>query len=59
MRLEPYVIPKVSLTGANTKRMRTHIAQAIYALDAQNPLVHNRKILVGQIVDVFINTAAP
>lgn len=58
VRLEPYVIPKVSLTGANTERVDTRVGQAIYALDPDNPLVREHRILVGQIVDVFIDTAA-
>jgi HlyD family secretion protein len=57
VRLEPYVVPKVSLTGVNTERVDTRVAQVIYALDPQHPLVRDSKILVGQLVDVFIDTA--
>ncbi len=58
VRLEPYVVPKVSLTGANTERVDTRVVQVIYALDPQHPLVKEKKVLVGQLVDVFIDTGA-
>jgi RND family efflux transporter MFP subunit len=49
-RIEPYVIPKVSLTGSSTERVDTRVLQVIYSLDrpADVPLY------VGQQVDVFI-----
>ncbi len=51
-RVEPYVIPKKSLTGDNTERVDTRVLQVIYAVDsAQAPLY------VGQQVDVFIDAA--
>jgi HlyD family secretion protein len=56
VRLEPYVVPKTSLTGANTERVDTRVVQVIYALDAEHPLVRGQKVLVGQLVDVFIDT---
>jgi HlyD family secretion protein len=56
VRLEPYVVPKTSLTGQNTERVDTRVVQLIYALDPANPLVLEKKILVGQLVDVFIDT---
>jgi multidrug resistance efflux pump len=58
VRLEPYVIPKMSLTGANTERVDTRVAQVIYALDPQHRLVQEKKVLVGQLIDVFIDTRA-
>jgi len=57
VRLEPYVIPKVSLTGINVERVDTRVAQVIYALDPDHPLVREKKVLVGQLVDVFIDTS--
>jgi RND family efflux transporter MFP subunit len=57
VRLEPYVVPKASLTGANTERVDTRVAQVMYALDPNNHLVQQKKVLVGQLVDVFIDTA--
>jgi HlyD family secretion protein len=56
VRLEPYVVPKTSLTGSNTERVDTRVVQVIYAIDPNNRLVVDRKILVGQLVDVFIDT---
>ncbi len=49
VRIEPYVIPKKSLTGDSSERVDTRVLQIIYALDnARVPLY------VGQQVDVFI-----
>ncbi len=50
VRVEPYVIPKKSLTGDNTERVDTRVLQVIYALD-----VSDKPIYVGQQLDVFIN----
>jgi HlyD family secretion protein len=56
VRLEPYVVPKTSLTGANIERVDTRVFQVIYAIDPTHHLVQERKILIGQLVDVFIDT---
>jgi len=50
IRVEPYVIPKVSLTGSSTERVDTRVLQVIYSLvrPTEPPLY------VGQQVDVFI-----
>jgi HlyD family secretion protein len=51
VRVEPFVIPKKSLTGDNTERVDTRVLQVIYALDGKDkPLVY-----VGQQMDVFID----
>jgi multidrug resistance efflux pump len=55
VRIEPYVIPKTSLTGVNTERVDTRVMQLIYAIDPANPLVREKKVLVGQLLDVFID----
>ena len=50
VRIEPYVIPKKSLTGDSSERVDTRVLQIIYQLErASVPLY------VGQQVDVFIN----
>ena len=33
VRVEPYVVPKKSLTGDNTERVDTRVLQVIYAFD--------------------------
>ena len=48
-RFEPYVVPKVSLTGQSTERTDTRVLQAIYSFDPAALPVY-----VGQQVDVFI-----
>lgn len=50
VRVEPYVIPKVSLTGAGTERVDTRVLQVIFSL--QRP--DTPPLYVGQQVDVFI-----
>jgi multidrug resistance efflux pump len=50
VRVEPYVIPKRSLTGQNTERVDTRVLQAIYALDPTD-----RPLYVGQQVEVYID----
>lgn len=50
VRVDPYVIPKRSLTGANTERVDTRVLQVIYAIDAADV-----PLFVGQQVDVFLN----
>jgi len=52
VRFEPYVIPKVSLTGKTTERVDTRVLQVIYTLP-----VEEERIRAGQQMDVYI--AAP
>jgi multidrug resistance efflux pump len=53
VRVEPYVVPKKSLTGDNTERVDTRVLQVIYALDATD-----RPVYVGQQLDVFLDGGA-
>jgi RND family efflux transporter MFP subunit len=55
VRLEPYVVPKTSLTGMNTERVDTRVAQVIYTIDASHHLVKEKRVLMGQLLDVFID----
>ncbi len=48
-RIEPYVVPKKSLTGDNTERVDTRVLQIIYRFDRPSFPVY-----AGQQVDVFI-----
>jgi multidrug resistance efflux pump len=50
VRIEPYVVPKMSLTGDNTERVDTRVMQAIYAIDQPNAPVQ-----LGQQLDVFVD----
>jgi multidrug resistance efflux pump len=52
VRVEPYVVPKKSLTGDNTERVDTRVLQVIYALDGDPAGVY-----VGQQLDVFIEVS--
>ncbi|MFO0801124.1 MAG: efflux RND transporter periplasmic adaptor subunit [Gemmataceae bacterium] len=54
VRVEPFVIPKRSLTGGNTERVDTRVLQVIYAIDTPNPGLY-----VGQQMDVSLNAATP
>ena len=51
VRVEPYVIPKKSLTGGNTERVDTRVLQVIYAIDGPDVPLY-----VGQQLDVSLNT---
>jgi HlyD family secretion protein len=54
VRIEPYVVPKKSLTGDNTERVDTRVLQVIYAIDTSG-----KRLFVGQQLDVFIDAAPP
>jgi len=56
VRLEPFVVPKVSLTGTNTERVDTRVVQVIYAVEPGNRLGREKKLMVGLLLDVFIDT---
>lgn len=50
VRIEPFVVPKKSLTGDNTERVDTRVLQVIYTCDpAGRP-----PLFVGQQMEVFI-----
>ena len=49
VRVEPYVVPKRSLTGENTERVDTRVLQVIYAIDTKD-----RPLYVGQQLDVYL-----
>lgn len=55
VRIEPYVIPKASLTGINIEKVDTRVMQLIYSVAPGDPLVKEKKLLVGQLLDVFID----
>lgn len=50
VRVEPYVVPKVTLTNGVTERVDTRVLQVISALDPRALPVR-----VGQQLDVFID----
>ena len=50
VRIEPFVIPKKSLTGASTERVDTRVLQVIYAF----PNKPDRPVYVGQQMDLYI-----
>jgi multidrug resistance efflux pump len=54
VRVEPFVIPKKSLTGDNRERVDTRVLQVIFAFD---PTPEN--VYVGMQVDVFIDADVP
>jgi multidrug resistance efflux pump len=49
VRVEPYVVPKKSLTGDNTERVDTRVLQVIYEIEPKD-----RMLYVGQQLDVYI-----
>jgi RND family efflux transporter MFP subunit len=54
VRVEPYVVPKQSLTGDSTERVDTRVLQAIYSFDPKSM----KNVYVGQQMDVFIEAQA-
>ena len=52
VRVEPYVVPKKSLTGDSTERVDTRVLQGLYSFDPKLLPVY-----VGQQMDVFIEAA--
>lgn len=52
--LEPFVVPKKSLTGDSTERVDTRVLQALYRFDREK-----LPAFVGQQMDVFIETPDP
>jgi HlyD family secretion protein len=50
VRIDPFVIPKQSLTGASTERVDTRVLQVIYELEVPE----GKSLYVGQQVDVMI-----
>jgi HlyD family secretion protein len=57
VRIEPYVIPKKSLTGDNSERVDTRVLQVLYALPAEDerPI----PVYVGQQMDVYLEAYPP
>lgn len=52
VRVEPYVVPKRSLTGESSERVDTRVLQVLYSFDRTALPVY-----VGQQMDVFVNTS--
>ncbi len=52
VRIEPYVVPKTSLTGASNERVDTRVLHVIYAFDRPK----GRMVYVGQQVDLFVKS---
>jgi len=50
VRIEPYVVPKRSLTGDSSERVDTRVLQVLYAFDPRQLTAY-----VGQQMDVFID----
>ena len=53
VRIEPFVIPKTSLTGASIERVDTRVMQVIYQFDRPA----DRVLFVGQQMDVYIDAS--
>ncbi len=54
VRIEPFVVPKKSLTGDSTERVDTRVLQVIYGFDRKDLNVY-----VGQQMDVYIDSPPP
>ena len=54
VRVQPFVVPKRSLSGDNMERVDTRVLHVIYSLDEDD-----RSVFVGQQMDVFIRVEEP
>jgi HlyD family secretion protein len=52
VRFEPYVVPKVSLTGDSTERVDTRVLQVIYSFERGS-----LPIYPGQQMDIYIDAS--
>ena len=55
VRIEPFVVPKKSLTGNTGERIDTRVLQVIYSVDPVKK--ETQRLYVGQQVDVFIDVS--
>ena len=53
--VEPYVIPKQSLTGNNSERVDQRVLQVIYELPDERPM----DVYIGQQMDVYLRAVPP
>jgi multidrug resistance efflux pump len=59
VRIEPYIVPKRSLTGESNERVDTRVLQIVYAFDAAEfQKKNNVRLYAGQQMDVFIEVSA-
>jgi len=54
LRIEPYIVPKLSLTGAAIEMVDTRVLQVLYLFERKELPVYP-----GQVLDVFIQTSQP
>lgn len=54
VRVEPFVVPKRNLTGANTERVDTRVLQVIYRLVRDG---NDVPVYVGEQMDVYVDSA--
>ncbi len=54
VRIEPYILPKKSLTGQSSERVDTRVLQIIFRFDAPK----EAPVYVGQQMDVFLDGSA-
>ena len=54
-KVEPYVIPKRSLTGDTSERVDTRVLQVVYSLPDDRPI----PLYIGQQMDVYIESTEP
>jgi multidrug resistance efflux pump len=54
VRIEPFVVPKINLTGSNTERVDTRVLQVIYRIIRDG---NDVPLYVGQQMDVYIESA--
>jgi HlyD family secretion protein len=53
VRVEPYVVPKTSLTGSTSERVDTRVLEVVYSITSDKIPVY-----IGQQVDVFVDASS-
>ena len=54
VRIEPFIVPKVSLTGSSSERVDTRVLQVIFTMKPNSA----KKVYVGQQMDIYLTDPA-
>lgn len=53
VRIEPFIVPKISLTGSSSERVDTRVLQVIFSLQPRK----DQRLYVGQQLDIYLQDA--
>lgn len=55
IRIEPFIVPKISLTGSSSERVDTRVLQVIFSLQPRK----EQRLYVGQQLDIYLLDPVP